>query len=212
MEEKEEKRIEYDPSVIKWLKSKGEKIYNWFTEESTKKAFTNAGIILCHDEFSGDYAQKLYEDAINEKDPKVKEKQDLIITTPSLATMCALPGAKWVAAAAAGFEIPNAIKKGYKASKEHNYHELYDQMAGGIFSILGIFGNKNLKPSFTVKFGGNTSVTKVKPKYEVFPPNDFGYLDYMDKVKSNSRLRKADIKQALEDAKSFLDNEYVIDA
>ena len=85
-------------------------------------------------------------------------------------------------------------------------------MAGGIFSILGIFGNKNLKPSFTVKFGGNTSVTKVKPKYEVFPPNDFGYLDYMDKVKSNSRLRKADIKQALEDAKSFLDNEYVIDA
>ena len=117
----EEKELEYNASVTEWLKTRGKEVQNWFKEASTQKAFINAGIILCHDDFSGDQAQELYNNAINEKDPKVKEKQNLIMATPTLAAMAALPGANWLAVAGAAYEVPKAIKSGYEAAGEHDY-------------------------------------------------------------------------------------------
>lgn len=80
----------------------------------------------------------MIQEAIQERDPEVLEKQNLILATPAMVSALMVPGAKWLAVAGSAMELPTAIKKGYQAYKDYNYYELYDQMLNGLFSSVGL--------------------------------------------------------------------------
>ena len=206
----EKEKLQYDASITGWLKQKGKDIQDWFTSPKTRKAVINAGLILCHDELDGPNAQQLVQEAIQEKDPEVLEKQNLILATPAMVSALMVPGAKWLAVAGSAMELPKAIKNGYQAYKDYNYYELYDQMLNGLFSSVGLI------PAVS-KAGKAISNTIKKPKAIVQNGqvvSDFGWFDPFEVNDTYTKTVKwgSDYEKYLQEAREYMSSQEVREA